>query len=257
MHYLQQWPYCHDRQDAVSTAVAILWRSPWCTLYSSGHIVTIDRTQYLQQWPYCDDRHDSLSTAVAILSRSTGRSIYSSCHIVTIAMTQYLQQWPYCHHRHDAVSTTVAILSRSPWRSIDSRGHIVTIATKQSPSPCVTLRLAPLFLSDIITQLIVSNNVIWMTHILFVRCERTSLGGTWAHFSAHATTLFLSAVIDSSHSPSILNSRYVFHCTSLAFLRTALYKVHTSCTEQLWNPTCSTLFIRSCCPFLPWTRCSQ
>jgi hypothetical protein len=47
MHYLQQWSYCHNRHDVLSIAVVILSRSPWCTIYSSGHIVTIDRTQYL------------------------------------------------------------------------------------------------------------------------------------------------------------------------------------------------------------------
>ena len=68
-HSLQYSPHCHDRHDALSTAVAILSRTPCRTIYSSGHIVTIAMTHCLQQWPYCHDRHAALSTAVAILSR--------------------------------------------------------------------------------------------------------------------------------------------------------------------------------------------
>ena len=135
-----------------------LLRSPWRTVYSNRHIVTIAMTHYLQQWPYCHDRHDTLSTAVAILSRSPWRIIYRSGHTVMIAMTHYLQQWPYCHDRRDILSTEVAILSRSPWHTIYSSGHIVMIAIKQSPCPCIILRLGPIFLSYVITQTFVSPN---------------------------------------------------------------------------------------------------
>ena len=124
-------------------------------------------------------------------------------------MTHGLQYSPHCHDRHDALSTAVTILSRSPWRTIYSSGHtvtiamthsghIVTIAIKQSPRRCISLRLAPIFLSYVISfpQFIKHHT----------RCDVTSLA------------------VRQQTSP---------------------------------HPMFSALFTRSCCRFLPWTRCIQ
>ena len=170
----------------------------WYECCRSGIIVTavkVAMTHYLHQWRYCHDLHDALSTAVAILSRSPWRTIYSSGDIVTIAMTHYLQQWRYCHDRHKTITTSLYNLA--------------------------TCAHFPFY---VITQPLVSP-IRYASHSILPHfsCCRS------ANFSAHATTLSLRTVIDSSHYPSIWNSQYMFQRTSLAFLRTALhYTTHSA-----------------------------